>query len=39
MIKTLQLKGGIYEVNFGYNAKRGVYACELELFTNSDKSL
>jgi hypothetical protein len=26
MIKKLQLKGGIYEVNFGYNAKMGVYA-------------
>jgi hypothetical protein len=30
MIETLRLKGGIYEVNFGYNAKMGIYACELE---------
>ena len=26
MGETVQLKGGIYEVNFGYNVKMGVYA-------------
>jgi hypothetical protein len=26
MSEKVQLKGGIYEVNFGYNVKMGVYA-------------
>ena len=26
MGEKVQLKGGIYEVNFGYNAQMGVYA-------------
>jgi hypothetical protein len=26
MGEKVQLKGGIYEVNFGYNVKMGVYA-------------
>ena len=26
MCYTVQLKGGIYEVNFGYNVKKEVYA-------------